>query len=105
MEILVEVLVAIAIIWSYALIVIGTFQVIASLIRAYNVEDWNNSFGERLKLYFLMLIGYWIAAGLVVLMSEVIKIYEWMVFLFVPFLCTLLAIYYWRAVYLLYKNK
>jgi len=89
----------------YALIAIGPFQVIMALIRAALMKNWDTNFGQRLKTYFKMLAGYWIAAGLVYLLTFVNQEFAKLFFVFVPFLCSVLAVYYWRAVYLLYKEK
>lgn len=91
--------------WMFALIIIGPFQVLASVIRAYNLEDWTSDFGKKLKRYFQLLLAYWVAAGITYFILTLATNAEWIFLLFVPVLCTLLAIYYWRAVYLLYKEK
>jgi len=104
MDTVLEFLVGILFLWLYALIVIGPFQVFAALIRALTVKDWNSNFGKRLITYFKLLIGYWIAAAIAYYINLTLDS-EWIIYLFVPILCTALAIYYWRAIYLLYKEK
>lgn len=91
--------------WLVALIFIGPFQVIAALIRAYQMKDWKSDFGRRLKKYFWMLLVYWIMAGICIFLDRPSFNSEWTFFIFVPTLCTALAIYYWRAIYLLSKSK
>lgn len=104
MDTILDFLVGVIFIWFYALIVIGPFQVIAAIIRAVTMNDWNSSFGKRLTTYFKLLMGYWSAAAIAYFLIEPLNI-EWLIYLFVPVLCTGLAIYYWRAIFLLYKEK
>ena len=94
-----------AYLWCFALMIIGPFQVFAALIRAISIKDWNSNFGKRLKTYFQLLIAYWVAAGIAYFIIDPLLDAEWLVYLFVPILSSALALYYWRAIFLLYKEK
>lgn len=105
MDFLSQILIVIAYGWMFALIAIGPFQIVASILRALYLEDWKSDFGKRLKRYFKFLLAYWVAASITYFLVDFNIDMEWVFYLFVPVLCTVLAIYYWRAVYLLYKEK
>lgn len=105
MDNLINILVNIGFIWLYALLIIGPFQVIAAIIRALCMKDWNSNFGKKLKQYFKYLVGYFFSAGITYLINEYITEIGWIIVLFVPILCTAIAIYYWSALYLYYKEK
>ena len=104
MDTILQFIFTLAYIWLYALILIGPFQVFAALIRAMTMKDWNSNFGKRLKTYFKLLLAYWVAAAIAYLIKEPLSA-EWLIYLFVPILCSVLAIYYWRAIFLLYREK
>lgn len=105
MDALAELFIAIIYGWLVALIFIGPFQVIAALIRAALLKNWHSEFGIRLKKYLIMLIAYWTTAGICFLLNYKGIDIDWVFFVFVPILCTALATYYWRAIYLLSKSN
>ena len=89
----------------FLLMPIGMVQMIGAISRSFTIKDWNSDFGIRLKTYLKLLSAYWTLAGLAWLITNFVTDIDSIGFLFVPVLCTPLAIYYWNAVHLLNKER